>query len=140
MRTTHAFGVPLAIFVIYLGLAYFFSPNYDTSTLNSFLIENVKSITWACVGLFLAVTFDFLRRATHVDNYIQVNSNFFLWTITISLLMQLLLAACQGILLMNGAPRLIVLLGGYETYVLLFIIGTTAVNAIGYAIGVDLIS
>jgi hypothetical protein len=134
MRTTHAFGVPLVIFLSYLSLTYVFSSN---PTISSFLVDNVKSINWWCTGFFLGINFDFLRRATHSANYIQVNSVFFLWVITVALLFQLFLAAGQGIILMNGTAQLTSLLSGHEGIILVFIIGTAAVNALGYAIGVD---
>ena len=57
---------------------------------------------------------------------------------TIAVVFQLILAAGHGVLLMNGAPKLIGLLNGHETGVLLFIIGTDALNTLSYAVGVDM--
>jgi hypothetical protein len=138
MRAIHAFLVPVILFGIYLALDYFLNPQYDKASFNDFMIANIRTIMWTCISFFLAVTFDFLRRATHATNYKEVSGDYFLWSVTIALVFQLLLAAGHGVLLMNGVPRLIGLLNGHETAILLLVIGTATLNTVTYAIGVDM--
>jgi hypothetical protein len=138
MRAVHAVLIPIILFGLYLALNYLVNPVYDNASLSDFMTDNIKTIMWSCIIFFLGMTFDFLRRATHTTNYRQVNGDYFLWSVTIALVFQLILAAGHGVLLMNGTPRLIGLLNGHETAILLCVIGAATLNTVSYAIGVDM--
>src|SRR5271165_1819913 len=137
MRTLHAVAVPITLFTIFLIANYFLNPQYNNATFAYFLVDNIKGITWACVGFSLGITFDFVRRATRGDSCKQVHGNYFLWSITYAIFLQVLLVGGAAVMVVSGPLVLIAALNGYEAGILAFVYCGSTINSFVYAIDVD---
>jgi hypothetical protein len=135
--TIHAAVVAIVLGTVLLTATYLIAPKYANATVGDFLTDNIGKITWACVGLCFVITFDFLRKATDGSKCSKVHGDLILWIVTLALLAQLTLVLGQGIMLIAGEQTLSKLLSGYETAILGFAMGLSALNALAYGFVVD---